>query len=69
MESEKGLQPQYERLDEMHFDDNQQKELGKYVYALLDPSGKIFYVGQGRGDRVFDHLREAIEYRNKEKRV
>lgn len=67
MENKKVPKPQYERLDEMQFDDKQQKELGKYVYALLDPFRKIFYVGQGTGDRVFDHLREAVEYRNKGK--
>jgi hypothetical protein len=42
------------------FDDTQIKKLGKYIYALRDPrDGKIFYVGQGKGDRVFSHFGEA----------
>lgn len=38
-------------------------ELGCYVYRLVDPrstgANATFYVGKGRGDRVFDHLNEA----------
>lgn len=38
----------------------QKQKLGKYVYALRDPRDcKIFYVGQGINDRVFDHFNEA----------
>jgi hypothetical protein len=34
--------------------------LGKYIYALRDPRDKkLFYVGQGTGNRVFDHFNEA----------
>lgn len=29
-----------------------------YVYFLLDPSARTFYVGKGRGDRLFSHERE-----------
>lgn len=38
-------------------------KLGWYVYRLIDPrSGNTFYVGKGRGDRVFQHARgELIE--------
>jgi uncharacterized protein len=36
--------------------------LGYYVYRLVDPrNGDTFYVGKGRGDRVFCHVQEAIE--------
>jgi len=36
------------------------KALGQYIYALRDPRDrKIFYVGQGQGNRVFSHFVEA----------
>ena len=32
-----------------------------YVYRLIDPrNGETFYVGRGQGDRVFDHVRGAV---------
>jgi len=32
-----------------------------YVYRLIDPrTGQTFYVGKGKGDRVFQHARNAI---------
>ena len=36
------------------------KELKYYVYLLSDPqNGKVFYVGKGKGNRVFQHLRDT----------
>ena len=33
-----------------------------YVYRLMDPrNGEIFYVGRGRGDRVFAHARGVLD--------
>jgi hypothetical protein len=35
-------------------------EIGWYVYALRNPlNGKIFYIGIGEGNRVFDHANTA----------
>lgn len=35
--------------------------LGYYVYCLVDPrDNRIFYVGKGRGNRVFEHVQEAL---------
>ena len=37
-----------------------QEKLGYYVYCLVDPAdGQVFYVGKGRGNRVFQHAIHA----------
>ena len=43
-----------------NFSPRTEEALKYYVYLLVDPrDNKIFYVGKGKGDRVFDHLRCA----------
>ena len=43
------------------FSPNTEEALKYYVYLLVDPrDGKIFYVGKGKGDRVFNHLSCAL---------
>ena len=43
------------------FSPRTEEALGFYVYLLVDLSdGKIFYVGKGKGDRVFAHVRCAL---------
>lgn len=38
------------------------EQIGHYVYILTDPAnGERFYVGKGTGDRIFAHVREAVE--------
>jgi len=37
------------------------EKLGYYVYRLIDPrNGETFYVGKGRGNRVFDHIKGKV---------
>lgn len=39
------------------------EQIGYYVYRLIDPrNGETFYVGKGRGNRIFQHLLGAIDY-------
>jgi hypothetical protein len=47
----------------MSFPKDVQKQLGNYVYALVDPrDNKIFYVGKASANnRAFDHLKSADE--------
>ncbi len=42
------------------FSNEVQKEIKSYVYRLVDPrNGLTFYVGEGEGNRVFDHVHSA----------
>jgi hypothetical protein len=49
------------------------QRLKTYVYRLIDPrNGETFYVGKGKGDRVFAHIRAEVEsddLSNKLKRI
>lgn len=44
------------------FNEETIKKLKYYVYKLIDPrNGEVFYVGKGKGNRIFNHIDEAIK--------
>lgn len=63
------------RADEAEFPPEVARRLRTYVYRLIDPrNGETFYVGKGKGNRVFAHIRdeadlEGDEIDNRLKRV
>ena len=47
---------------EFEFSPEVRKELKYYVYRLVDPrDGTTFYVGKGKGNRVFQHVKMALK--------
>jgi len=46
------------------------KKIKYYVYLLSDPiTNEIFYVGKGKGNRVFDHLKNTTDGSEKSQKI
>ncbi|MDR3217737.1 MAG: MjaI family restriction endonuclease [Dysgonamonadaceae bacterium] len=46
----------------MKFSQKTKEELRHYVYVLIDSrDNRIFYVGKGQGNRVFEHKKDALQ--------
>lgn len=44
------------------FSEHTIEKIGYYVYVLVDPrNDKIFYIGKGKGNRIFAHVNGALE--------
>lgn len=48
-------------METLQFDEKTQAAVGYYVYMLINPEDKKpFYVGKGKGNRVFQHIQDAL---------
>lgn len=53
-----------------NFSDTVSTALGNYVYRLIDPrNGETFYVGKGKGNRVFQHAAGALKKEDEEDNI
>ena len=44
------------------------EQLNSYVYVYIDPrNNEPFYIGKGKGNRLFSHLNESTESRKVER--
>ena len=44
-----------------YFTHGVKEALNYYVYALVDPRDhRIFYIGKGKGDRIFQHAGDSL---------
>ncbi len=51
--------------DIYNFSDISSKNLGYYVYRLIDPrDNKTFYIGKGCKNRLFNHINDKLEFEN-----
>ena len=54
-------------MDSNGFPQEVVEALGCYVYRLIDPrSGETFYVGRGRGQRIFSHASGEVDDENQD---
>jgi hypothetical protein len=69
------LEKNFERCVDDIFTEEISNKLKTYVYRLIDPrNGETFYVGKGKGNRVFYHIRaeenlDGDDIDNKMKRI
>lgn len=53
-----------------YFSDSVSEKIGNYVYRLIDPrNGETFYVGKGKGNRIFQHAEGALKETDNEDRI